>query len=76
MLNEHDLQLKEAIRQSRTPAQGARMNAGAATPTSQVSSTLQDADGTPRRLWIPGVDPWGVDGYYFGDSPLSEGELR
>lgn len=76
MLNEHDLQLKEAIRQSRAPSQGARMNAGATTPTSNLSSTLQDADGTPRRLWIPGLDAWGVDGYYFGDRPLSAGELR
>jgi len=76
MLNEHDLQLKEAIRQSRATSQGARMNAGAATPTSQVSSTLQDADGTPRRLWIPGVDPFNADGYYFGDNPLDVGELR
>lgn len=67
-MNEHDIEAREVVRQSRTPAQGSRLTAlsggGDINTISSASSTRIGNDGKVRRLWIPG-DPW-TDDYYFG----------
>lgn len=75
-MNEWDQISQNIIRQTRTPAQGNRMNAGGGQQMQNVTSTMTDNDGYPRRLWIPGIDPWGIAGYYFGSRKMAAEELR
>ena len=74
-MNREDLDAKRIYQQARPVASGVPFNSstgGAATTGKEISSTLQDGDGNVRRLWIPGIDPWGVEGFYFGNEPLPE----
>ena len=76
-MNPEDLEAKRIFQQARPPAMGTPFNIGSAgnggvTTGAIASSTLQNSDGKPKRLWIPGFDPWGVDGFYFGNAPLPE----
>lgn len=74
-MNEWDKLARGIIRQTRTPSQGTRMNASSGGQMQNTTSTMTDADGNPLRLWIPGVDPWGVPGYYFGNRQFDEKEI-
>lgn len=76
-MNNEDLEAKRIFQQARPPAMGTPFNVASAvngnvTSGAIVSSTLQNDAGEPKRLWIPGFDPWGVDGFYFGNQPLPE----
>ena len=77
-MNEWDRIAQSIVRQARTPAHGNRMNANNSPRSQQmqhVTSTLADDNGNPLRLWIPGIDPWGVSGYYFGNRTFNDKEL-
>ena len=79
-MNPEDLEAKRIFQQARPPAMGTPFNAAsigndAITNNAITSSTLQNDAGEPKRLWIPNFDPWGVDGFYFGNAPLPEIQL-
>lgn len=79
-MNPEDLEAKRIFQQARPPAMGTPFNSASVgnddiTSNAITSSTLQNDAGEPKRLWIPGFDPWGVDGFYFGNAPLPEIQL-
>lgn len=70
--NTNDLQAAEILRQALPVAQARQMGGAADAGTvagipSTTSSTLVDADGKVRRLWLVG-DPW-TDEFYFDWRP-------
>lgn len=78
MLNKQDRAARRIVRAARPPSAGKRAQSGSAQAAgmagaSQVSSTIQhETTGEPAMLWIPGIDPWGVRGYYFGSNKIME----
>lgn len=76
-MNRQDRQARRIVRLARPPASGVPLSAthgsnATAYSGTTVSSTGQDTNGNPLRLWIPGIDLWGVPGYYFGDRRITE----
>lgn len=69
-MNEWDQIARDIVRQTQTPGQTNRMAATGSAQSQNVTSTMTDANGNPLRLWIPGVDPWGVPGFYFGQDKI------
>lgn len=77
MANEWDRLSRQVIRQSRSLAQGNILGAGsAASPVQNITETLTDEEGFPLRLWVPGTDPWGARGFYFGSREPAREELE